>query len=197
MRITKLLIEEIVKAAKKKAGVGERLAAYEADREKLFEACRIEHCGGAEAERELIRLEGEYQQLRARVPGAAREPGMVRLVNIEARAAVSFGGCRELVVYRDGHQMRPNGWLLLDADHPLTLEWERLRGVKADVDALAESVEANVRGMLANFTTVKKLLETWPEAQELLPPDKGSAPSINLPAVQVSSLNALIGLPAS
>lgn len=195
-RITKGLIEEIIKAAQKKAGVDDRRAAYKADREKLFEACRIEHCGGAKAEARLQQAERAYQELRSKVPGDAREAGMYRLVNLECRGAVSFGGCRDSEDYSGEQRIRPNGWLLLAADHPLTVEWERLRGVKHDIDSQADSVEANVRGMLSKFTTVKKLLEVWPEARELLPSDKGAAPSINLPAVQVSSLNALIGLPS-
>lgn len=195
-RITKSMIEEIIKAAQKKAGVDDRRAAYKADREKLFEACRIEHCGGAEEEARLQQIESAYQDLRNQVQVDLRESGMYRLVNKESRGSVSFGGCRDCQDYPGDPRIRPNGWLLLGADHPLTIEWERLSGVKRDIDSLAESVEANVRGMLSQFTTVKKLLEVWPEARELLPAEKGAAPSINLPAIQVSNLNALIGLPS-
>lgn len=195
-RVTKSMTEEVVKAAQKKAGVDDKRAAYKADREKLFEACRIEHCGGPEMEARLHQIEADYQELRNQVPSDLRETGMHRLMNIEPRGAVSFAGCRDCQDYSGGMRIRPQGWLILSADHQLTIEWERLRGVKRDIDSLADSVETNVRAMLSQFTTVKKLLAVWPEARELLPTEKGTAPSINLPAVQVSSLNTLIGLPS-
>lgn len=196
MRITKAVIDQIVANAKKKAGVDERLAAYEAAREKLFEACRVEGCGGVAAEAEYRRMEAEYRSQRERLPAEMREPGMHRLVNQDSSVRVSFAGCRDRFYWSDGlMRIAPNSWITLGADHPLTVEWKRLRDVKHDIGQLADSVDANVRGMLSNFTTVRKLLDVWPEVRELLPTEKGAAPSANLPAVQVASLNALIGLP--
>lgn len=194
-RLTKAMIEEIVKNAKKKAGIDDRRAAYNADRAKLFEACRIENCGGAEAEAKLREKEQAFQELRSQLTQYQREPGVSRLVNQEFRVIVSFGGCTDRQDFED-MRIVPANRLLLAADHPLTVEWERLCSVEHEIDELAETVATNVRGMLSQLTTIKKLIEVWPEARELLPPEKGAAPSINLPAVQVASLNAMIGLPS-
>lgn len=57
------------------------------------------------------------------------------------------------------------------------------------------NVYHEVMGALSSITTVKKLLEVWPEAAELLPADVGTAKS-SLPMVQTDDLNRIIGLPS-
>lgn len=65
---------------------------------------------------------------------------------------------------------------------------------EARIKEISESVRANVRATVESVTTVKKLLELWPEAAELLPEteSKGAA----LPVVQRDQLNTMIGLPS-
>jgi hypothetical protein len=55
-------------------------------------------------------------------------------------------------------------------------------------------IAANVSAVLARCTTVKKLLELWPEAKALLPSPK-EIPAATLPAVQIADLNKLVNLP--
>ena len=70
-------------------------------------------------------------------------------------------------------------------------------------DAIAEkaldeeraTLSAQVRGALSKFTTVKRLLDAWPEAKELLP-DRLPEAKPALPAIRTEDLNALIGLPS-
>lgn len=65
---------------------------------------------------------------------------------------------------------------------------------EARINEISESVRANVRATVEGVTTVKKLLELWPEAAELLTEaeSKGAA----LPVVQRDQLNTMIGLPS-
>ncbi|MFT7963069.1 Nmad5 family putative nucleotide modification protein, partial [Salmonella enterica] len=44
-------------------------------------------------------------------------------------------------------------------------------------------------------TTVKRLIEVWPESKELLPKEADKA-STALPALRVEDLNKMIGLPS-
>lgn len=57
-----------------------------------------------------------------------------------------------------------------------------------------EAVARGARAMVDSVATVKKLLEVWPEAAELVP--EKLAPEKQLPAVPVGELNTLIGLPS-
>lgn len=57
-----------------------------------------------------------------------------------------------------------------------------------------EGMAAQVKATLNQFTTVKKLLEAWPEAKDLIPDDVDEVKP-KLPVVQVQDLNCLIGLP--
>lgn len=52
----------------------------------------------------------------------------------------------------------------------------------------------NVYASISSITTVKKLLEQWEEAIELLPSEL-KQPKAQLPALQTHKLNKLIGLP--
>jgi len=51
---------------------------------------------------------------------------------------------------------------------------------------------AKVNGVLSGATTVKKLLEIWPEVEPFVPP---AAAPVNLPAIPRVEVNALLGLP--
>ncbi|ELV4980379.1 hypothetical protein SHB81_000001, partial [Escherichia coli] len=53
----------------------------------------------------------------------------------------------------------------------------------------------NVWAALNSVTTVKRLIEVWPESKELLPKEADKA-STALPALRVEDLNKMIGLPS-
>ncbi|MFN0682916.1 Nmad5 family putative nucleotide modification protein, partial [Escherichia coli] len=57
-----------------------------------------------------------------------------------------------------------------------------------------QTVQA-VRLPLNSVTTVKRLIEVWPESKELLPKEADKA-STALPALRVEDLNKMIGLPS-
>lgn len=65
---------------------------------------------------------------------------------------------------------------------------------EARINEISESVHANVRATVESVTTVKKLLELWPEAAELLPETESKRAA--LPVVQRDQLNTMIGLPS-
>ncbi|MFA2284800.1 Nmad5 family putative nucleotide modification protein, partial [Escherichia coli] len=65
---------------------------------------------------------------------------------------------------------------------------------------LSKSVVSRITGAvqwaaLNSVTTVKRLIEVWPESKELLPKEADKA-STALPALRVEDLNKMIGLPS-
>lgn len=58
-----------------------------------------------------------------------------------------------------------------------------------------EDVKHNVFVYVNSVSTVKRLLEIWPEAKDLIPQSESKAVQANLPAIPLEQLNALIGVP--
>lgn len=82
----------------------------------------------------------------------------------------------------------------LPGDHPLVEEFHSIEKTTRKLKERRENISAQVEGSLSSFTTIKKLLDAWPESKELLPKEV-TRHVVNLPAVKVKDLNALIGLP--
>lgn len=76
-------------------------------------------------------------------------------------------------------------------------EFMRFRDTVSKVFGYAKKMSRytdQVRTSLSQYRTIKKLLDAWPEAEELLPkPEKKETK--NLPSVPVAVLNAQLGLP--
>ena len=80
------------------------------------------------------------------------------------------------------------------ADSEFTVEFLSIENDYKALLAKREGLYLQVNAALAPFTTVKKLLEAWPEAAELLPTNiEDTKPQ--LPAILTKDLNCLIGLP--
>lgn len=80
--------------------------------------------------------------------------------------------------------------------HELVNTWNEYEKQREFVQSRTDTVQVNVKAMVYSATTVKKLIELWPECVELLPAtiDK---PVVNLPSVKVEELNSLIGIPTA
>lgn len=78
----------------------------------------------------------------------------------------------------------------LDVDHPLTLEFNAISNADDDLKAEDKKLRSEVRAILNSVTTVKRLLDVWPEVKDLLP--NLEKPEVYLPAVQIDKINATI-----
>jgi hypothetical protein len=70
--------------------------------------------------------------------------------------------------------------------------WREINAVDREKAALEDErgeLTTKIRAMLAGITTVKRLLEVWPESEPFLPSFEEKA---NLPAVQAEDLNTMI-----
>lgn len=106
---------------------------------------------------------------------------------------VNLGGITAYVGFRTQAYAARNRPVFA-ADHQFAIQFHQLEGIGADISDRAEALKVQVRAVVNSVSTVKQLLNVWPEAKELLPETVDEAKS-QLPAVQVETLNALIGLP--
>lgn len=88
----------------------------------------------------------------------------------------------------------PRGRLAVLADNPLVQRFYDIEARKKEIADKRTTLRAQVKAAIASVTTVASLLKSWPEAKELLPANLEEAKS-QLPALAVTDLNAMIGLP--
>lgn len=199
IRLTTALRDTIAANAIKKSGV----VAAEAENEKAFcdlaEKVRVKVLGGkkkaAEADAKLaeaMKIEKELHEIGATSFCISR--------GLRKEIYPSFGGARTRLEYSAGdsvYRLTPCREIcLLAADDPLTVEFHRLDDEKRALSQQREEVKVkvNVYAALNSVSTVKRLLEAWPESKELLPANLDAARAA-LPALVVGDLNKLIGLP--
>ncbi|HIB4008129.1 TPA: Nmad5 family putative nucleotide modification protein [Escherichia coli] len=91
------------------------------------------------------------------------------------------------------HKIAPGEFTLL-ANDPLVTEFYGFDALYEQIQSDESDIRQNVSAALSKVRTVKRLLEEWPEAKELLPADAPSAPLP--PAIRRETLNEMIGLPS-
>lgn len=118
-----------------------------------------------------------------------------------SRIIPAFAGQRTTLYYgndKDDNEIRlltpSRDKCLFSADHALSKRFEKLNKKESKIKKKESEIEANVQAALNSVTTIKRLIEIWPESKELIPADISKA-SVLLPALQVEDLNKLIGLP--
>lgn len=189
MKLTNYIRDAVVENAMRKAGIYDQEAAYKADRAVWAHAVADESLGGAEAIQLLDAANKKVAKIVAALPKHLQED--VRLGPLTGSIVGTFAGCRHYINEWDGS--RPARNLMLDAEHPLSVEFFALEARKTDLNKKRADLRTDVRAALNSVTTVARLLKVWPEVKELLP--TSAAPTTNLPAVKVEHLNAAIGLP--
>lgn len=188
-RITKTLTEQIVKKALDKAGITATRGDLEESRFKWAEAIRVEGLGGADAVDRMVKTLEKMEELRKTLPDTL--DAIIYQCGTRKIIRCNLGGIRARAELRE-YAASPYE-VTLPADHPLTVEFHELESAQTDIEKRADEIIAKVRGTVQQFTTVKKLLEAWPEAVELIPAtvDTGA----KLPVIRTEDLNKLVGLP--
>lgn len=85
--------------------------------------------------------------------------------------------------------------VVITANNHLNAEFDYIEQEQKTIDDLRNHVTAEVSAMVNSVTTIKKLIDIWPECKELLPPDE-QVQSTALVA-NVDNLNTMIGLPSN
>lgn len=198
-RLNRRIKDEIIAAAIAKSGVPARREKLKERRAAFAEDVRIHALGGADIAKKIDKAKKAIAKALEGIPDCVIKNGVFRsdydiLVNAAgARNRVYFSGACGYT--SDSVYKYTPAEAVLEAGDPLIDEFHAIEREASDISEAVDNVTASVEGALSKVTTIKKLLEVWPECKELLPSDLSPVKN-TLPAVRAEDLNALIGLPS-
>lgn len=194
LRLNKSHKEEIARRAKALSPIHKQIEELLEERKLLAEKIRIESLGGAEKATKYQNIADKIIELREELPEnlLSHSQGVTMNNSIHVRTDNQYYSRRYLTLPKTSvgsgecYDM-PTQSKYLPA---LLLSVEKEEAFQKELSELYDTVYASI----SSITTVKKLLEQWEEAAELLPSEL-KQPKIHLPALQAHKLNKLIGLP--
>jgi len=198
-RISKALIEGMQNKAVEKAGINKAKADLAARDEALTEAMRIAAMGGEDNYARLMLLDAKHKKLFAEA-GSYAESDRKHLIVRKTSLRVNLAGITLRRYFHDSngdHEARfsPDGQFVFEQGHPVVAEFYAIEDEKKALDDRRKLIRAQVAAAVSKVNTVKRLLEVWPEAAELIP-ETSEAAVVNFPAIRTEDLNKLIGLPS-
>lgn len=201
--LNKSIKEKIVDNALAKAGIPQRKKALRAARADWAERVRLAAIGGPEAESEVLKTEKKIAALIAKLPEGMRTNST--LVRKDHDIYLNLAGSRVSAYFNGNYRgyesgspehickVTPYEYTLL-ADDPLVTEFYGFDALYREIKSDEADIRQNVTAALDKARTVKRLLEQWPEAKELLPAENATVPLP--PAIRREALNEMIGLPS-
>lgn len=192
-RITNALRDAIADKAIEKAGLNAKRAEHDKRRAAWKEAVRIDGLGGVEKAAYLEEIDAQIRKMQEKIPVALRY-GSSGGLDRNSCVYVNIAGAKVYISFGDSVPSRYRNHVIT-ADNPLAQQFYDLEAEEKAIDEAKSSLRAQLKGTLSKFTTVKRLLDAWPEVKELLP-DRLPEAKPTLPAVRTEELNALIGLPS-
>lgn len=201
--LTNSIKEQIIYNATAKAGIPKRKATLRNARIAWAERVRLQAIGGVEIEAEIRKNLKKIEALAAKFPEALKTTNS--FIRTDNDLYLNLAGSRVNVYFNGNYRgyepgspehvrkISPSEFTLL-ADDPLVTEFYGFDALYKQIQSDESDIRQNVSAALNKVRTVKRLLEEWPEAKELLPAD---APSVPLPpAIRRETLNEMIGLPS-
>lgn len=201
--LNKSIKEKIVDNALAKAGIPQRKKALRAARADWAERVRLAAIGGPEAEAEVLKTEKKIAALVAKLPEALRTN--TTFVKKDIDIYLNIAGSQTYAYFNGNYRanesdepdhiykVTPYKFTLL-ADDPLVTEFHGFDALYREIKSDETDIRQNVTAALDKARTVKRLLEQWPEAKELLPAEDTAVPLP--PAIRREALNEMIGLPS-
>lgn len=201
--LNKAVKEIIVDNALAKAGIPQRKKALRDARADWAERVRLKAIGGPEAEAEVLKTEKKIAALIAKVPKGMRTNST--FVRKDHDIYLNIAGSQTYVYFNGNYRahesdqpdhickVTPYEYTLL-ADDPLVTEFYGFDALYREIKSDEADIRQNVTAALDKARTVKRLLEQWPEAKELLPAENATVPLS--PAIRREALNEMIGLPS-
>lgn len=194
LRLNKSHKEEIARRARALSPIHKQIDELLEERKLLTEKIRIESLGGAEKAVKYANIAKQLNELRDQLPEEllSHTIGIIVSHSMTVRTDNKYYSRRQLmfpktsVVSGGIYDMTVHSKYL----PALLLSIEKEEALQKELSDLYDDVYASI----SSITTVKKLLEQWEEAIELLP-EELKQPKILLPALQANKLNKLIGLP--
>lgn len=207
-RLTVSIKDKMVNKALVVAGINKEFKSLVGRRALLANSIRIDCLGGKE---NIAKIKSHFEKI-SKLTGSDLIKNVSKYSSFYAISDyelnhINLGGMRVTLQYSGeycGYEDRDKRVLhdivpcdksvVYTADHEFTKEFLLIEGDYKTVRGKKEGIAAQVRATLNQFTTIKKLLEAWPESKDLIPDDVDEVKP-KLPVVQVQDLNCLIGLP--
>ncbi|EKG3256518.1 hypothetical protein O2Z93_001738 [Salmonella enterica] len=201
--LNKTLKGLIIDNALAKAGIPQRKKALRSARVDWAERVRLKAIGGPETEAEVLNTKKKIAALIAKVPEELRTDNMI--IRTRADIYLNLAGSRVCAYFNGNYtgyesgspehivKLAPCEYTLL-ADDPLVTEFYGFDALYREIKSDEADIRQNVTAALDKARTVKRLLEQWPEAKELLPAEDVAVPLP--PAICREALNEMIGLPS-
>lgn len=200
VRLTNAIKDSIKNNALAKAGIFKQKEELKKEFNQLALDVRIEALGGEDKAKKMeLILEVAISNLKMLEEEVNSYIGVYNAESNSLRPA--FGGQRVRLRYgkdnngKDIYLLTPDdNKCLFPADHELSKRFEKLTQKENKLKEKETEINTTVQAALNSVTTIKRLIEIWPESKELIPTDISKSAS-TLPALQVEDLNKLIGLP--
>ncbi|MGO2457029.1 Nmad5 family putative nucleotide modification protein [Vibrio casei] len=203
-RLNKTIREKIINNALNASGVIERNEKLIERRAKLANDVRLFALGGEDVEREIL---SKVEKIKSytKKNGHKLVSVSVDICRTDYEIKCNFSGMSVNLSFNgfEAHK-RPvkrlpfvmgdyGNRVVITRDNPLFDEFEVIEIEQKTIHDLSNQVKMEVGAIVNSVTTIKKLVEVWPECVDLLPPEEkqtGTAMVAN-----VDNLNAMIGLP--
>ncbi|AZF88587.1 coil containing protein [Vibrio phage P23] len=205
-RLNKSIREKIVLNAIEKSGVNTRQDSLDKKRAELAEKLRIKAVGGIEADN---KYKDDLRKLTAYVKKNHNDDIRVRLseVSLDDELYVNFAGMainfnfhggksrnKYDLLYKYTAKNRSTSRLPITTSDDEYKEIDFVLNEQKIIDDIKETVSSQTRAVIDSVTTIKKLIEVWPESRELIP--ETERPASTAIVANVETLNAAIGLPS-
>ena len=195
-RLNQSMRKKIVDNAVNKA-LAERKATLKATYDKWVEDVRVFTIGGKEKEDEYLKIAEKIKKLEKTIPQQLRDNTFELAKNYYLHLNVGgscfmidSGSARITCANTD----RRDGRFIIHADNSLAIRWTENEAENTRIDELEKTIRVNAEAVVNSVSSVKKLIEVWPECAELLP-NEIERQIINLPTIQIDQLNTMIGIP--
>lgn len=111
---------------------------------------------------------------------------------------VSFGGDFTRVYFGENRMLsrahQANAARVYDDKHPLSVRHAAFRKAKDALSLEKSGAKSSAQAILDSVTTVKKLIEVWPEVEPFVKQFQQTDTGRYLPALPIKDLNARLGL---
>lgn len=203
-RLNKAIREGIIKNSIDASGYSARNEALITRRAKLADEVRLLNIGGVDVEKQL---DAQFKKVKKQL-STLDNSLFVYTDYVSPRCDYdidcNFAG-RSVRLYFNGQQtntrevkyVRKNyvngSRVVITADNKLNDEFDAIELEQRTINDLYVQVKSEVTAMVNSVTTVKKLLEIWPEAKDLLPKEERVASTAVV--ADVGKLNVMLNLP--
>ena len=195
MRLTKAKREQIVAAAIERSQQAQALKELQTSIQfKLAETCRVLYLGGEEVAQEIEKAEVAIAKATENVPTSV----LLQTFNRRGGISVNYatGGSRQTRFLKFKQLEICDSYSFTLDSYPAVTEavndyFETEKRLNDEISKL----KSEVLGIVNSVSTVKRLLEVWPECEALIPEPAVTNQTPPPPAKTVAALNSALKLP--